>query len=160
MKISAQEEYGLRILIRVARCKNKEGMSIPQLSESEGLSNHYIAKLTRILRMEGFINSTPGNKGGYVLAKPAEEININKVLKALGGALFNSTYCGSHTGVLKFCTNSVDCSARSLWQMIQFSVDQLLDRVTLQDLISTETESGVVLEKIMESYIQRADTLS
>ncbi|PWT70755.1 MAG: transcriptional regulator [Bacteroidetes bacterium] len=150
MKISAQEEYGLRILIRIARCKNKEGMSIPQLSDTEGLSSHYIAKLTRILRMEGFINSTPGNKGGYVLAKPAEEININKVLKALGGALFNSTYCGSHTGVLKFCTNSVDCSARSLWQMIQFSVDQLLDKVSLQDLISTEAESGVVLERIME----------
>ena len=76
MKITAQEEYGLRILIRIAACKSEEGMSIPQLSKEEGLSSHYIAKLTRILRMEGFINSTPGYKGGYVLAMSAQEIKI------------------------------------------------------------------------------------
>ena len=75
MKITAQEEYGLRILIRIASCRDKEGMSIPQLSEAEGLSSHYVAKLTRILRLEGFINSTPGYKGGYVLAKPAKKNN-------------------------------------------------------------------------------------
>lgn len=49
MKITAQEEYGLRILIRVARCQEAAGMSIPQLSEAEGISQHYVAKLTRIL---------------------------------------------------------------------------------------------------------------
>ena len=89
MKITAQEEYGLRILIRIAGCRDREGMSIPQLSAAEGLSSHYVAKLTRILRMEGYINSTPGNKGGYVLAMPADNIIINDVLKALGGALFD-----------------------------------------------------------------------
>jgi Rrf2 family iron-sulfur cluster assembly transcriptional regulator len=150
MKITAQEEYGLRILIRVARCQDKEGMSIPQLSEAEGLSAHYVAKLTRILRMEGFINSTPGYKGGYILSVSSKQININKVLKALGGALFNSGYCRSHSGTLKLCTNSVDCSVRSLWQMIQFTADQLLDRVTLYDLVSSEAQSGKLLEQIVE----------
>ena len=61
MKITAQEEYGLRILIRIASCKDDEGMSIPQLSEAEGLSSHYVAKLTRVLRIGRFINSTPGH---------------------------------------------------------------------------------------------------
>src|SRR5690242_8033127 len=126
MKITAQEEYGLRLLIRIAACKDSNGMSIPQLSEAEGLTAHYIAKLTRILRMKGFINSTPGNKGGYVLAKPSQEIVINEVLKALGGQMFTDNFCGSHTGALKLCTNSVDCSARSLWQMIQYTLDNLL----------------------------------
>ena len=77
MKITAQEEYGLRILIRIAGCRDRDGMSIPQLSSAEGLSSHYVAKLTRILRMAGYINSTPGNKGGYVLAMPADKIIIN-----------------------------------------------------------------------------------
>src|SRR5215217_1545644 len=131
MKITAQEEYGLRLLIRIASCKDKDGLSIPQLSETEGLSSHYVAKLTRSLRMEGFINSTPGYKGGYVLAKPAGEIVIKDVLRALGGDLFNKKFCGLHTGNLKFCTNSVDCSTRSLWQMIQVTVDQLLEKITL-----------------------------
>src|SRR5215211_1549198 len=105
MKITAQEEYGLRILIRIASCKDQEGMSIPQLSEAEGISSHYVAKLTRILRMEGFINSTPGYKGGYVLAMPAENIVINKVLKALGGSLFDASFCGTHAGAMKLCTH-------------------------------------------------------
>jgi Rrf2 family iron-sulfur cluster assembly transcriptional regulator len=150
MKITAQEEYGLRILLRIASCRDEEGMSIPQLSEGEGISSHYVAKMTRILRMEGFINSTPGYKGGYVLAKPANEININKVLKALGGALFDMEFCGSHAGALNLCTNSVDCSSRSLWKMIQFTVDQLLDKITLHDLITTESESSKALGQILE----------
>jgi Rrf2 family transcriptional regulator, iron-sulfur cluster assembly transcription factor len=150
MKITAQEEYGLRILIRIAACKDEQGMSIPQLSEAEGLSSHYIAKLTRILRMEKFINSTPGNKGGYVLARPAKEIVIKDVLKGLGGVMFDKEFCAMHAGALKLCTNSVDCSARSLWQMVQFTVDQLLSRITLYDLANTEKESKETLKFILE----------
>lgn len=153
MKITAQEEYGLRILIRIAACKDAEGMSIPQLSEGEGLSSHYIAKLTRILRMSGFINSTPGNKGGYVLAMSSQKIIINDVLKALGGALFDASFCGTHAGALRLCTNSVDCSARSLWQMIQFTVDQLLDKITLHDLVNSENDSTKALNKLLEQNL-------
>ena len=149
MKITAQEEYGLRILIRIAACRDREGMSIPQLSAAEGLSSHYVAKLTRILRMEGYINSTPGNKGGYVLAMPAEKIIINNVLKALGGALFDVKFCGSHSGTMKLCTNSVDCSSRSLWQMIQFIVDRFLDKITLHDLVKKEEDSTNVFVKLL-----------
>jgi Rrf2 family transcriptional regulator, iron-sulfur cluster assembly transcription factor len=150
MKITAQEEYGLRILIRIGKCRDEEGMSIPQLSEAEGLSSHYVAKLTRVLRMGGIINSTPGYKGGYVLAKPANEIRIKQVLKILGGVLFDQDFCGLHAGSLKLCTNSVDCSARSLWQMIQFTVDQLLDKITLHELINSEKESSKVLNLLLE----------
>src|SRR6476660_304534 len=138
MKITAQEEYGLRILLRIASCKDAEGMSIPQLTDAEGIGPHYVAKLTRILRMEGFINSTPGYKGGYVLAQPADQIKIRNVLVALGGVLFDKEVCALHAGTLKLCTNSVDCSSRSLWKMIQFTVDQRLDKVTVHDLVSTE----------------------
>jgi Rrf2 family protein len=150
MKITSQEEYGLRILIRIASCRSEEGMSIPQLSEAEGLSPHYIAKLTRVLRMSGLINSTPGNKGGYVLAGDAHEISIKRVLKALGGMLYDQDFCGSHAGALKLCTHSVDCSSRSLWKMIQFTLDQLLDRLTLHDLLNTEKESEKLLIELLE----------
>jgi Rrf2 family iron-sulfur cluster assembly transcriptional regulator len=156
MKITAQEEYGLRILIRVAKCNDPEGMSIPQLSEAEGLSHHYIAKLTRILRLAGFINSTPGYKGGYVLARPTREIIIKDVLTALGGPLFDTTFCNAHTGTMKLCTNSVDCSARSLWQMIQFTVNRLLEKVTLYDLVNTEKEAA----KILNDLLMRSNNLA
>jgi len=55
-----------------------------------------------------------------------------------------------HAGGLNLCTNSVDCSARSLWKMIQFRVDQLLDRVYLSDLVNTEKQSGQTLAKMLE----------
>jgi Rrf2 family iron-sulfur cluster assembly transcriptional regulator len=151
MKITAQEEFGLRVIIRIASCETEEGLSIPQLSKAEGLSSHYVAKLTRILRMAGFINSTPGYKGGYVLAKPSTEIKIKYVLKALGGVLYDKDFCGQHAGAVNLCTNSVDCSARSLWQMIQFSVDQLLDKITLFDMVSSrKNETSRLLRQILE----------
>lgn len=150
MKITAQEEYGLRILLRIAREDPKKGVSILAISSSEGLSAPYVAKLTRILRIAGYINSNPGNKGGYVLAKPAAQVNINQVMKVLGGELFGKKFCADYPGALKLCTNSVDCSIRSLWQMIQLTVDQLLDKVTLQDLISPEGTSAVLLETLLQ----------
>jgi Rrf2 family iron-sulfur cluster assembly transcriptional regulator len=158
MKITAQEEYGLRILIRIGSCRDKEGMSIPQLSEAEGLSSHYVAKLTRILRMQGFINSTPGYKGGYVLAMPANEIMINRVLKSLGGALFDKEFCESHSGSVKLCTHSVDCSSRSLWQMIQFIVDRFLDQISLHDLINSEKGSARFFDELLSRTV--GDTVS
>jgi Rrf2 family transcriptional regulator, iron-sulfur cluster assembly transcription factor len=151
MKITAQEEFGLRVLIRIAACETEDGLSIPQLSKAEGLSSHYVAKLTRTLRMAGFINSTPGYKGGYVLAKPAKDINVKYVLKALGGVLYDKDFCGQHTGSVNLCTNSVDCSARSLWQMIQYTVDQLLDKITLYDMVNAKkSESTLFLRKVLE----------
>jgi Rrf2 family iron-sulfur cluster assembly transcriptional regulator len=158
MKITAQEEYGLRILIRIAACRTEEGMTIPQLTEAEGLSSHYVAKLTRILRMEGFINSRPGNKGGYVLARPAGDIRIKNVLKARGGVLFDNDFCGMHAGSLNLCTHSADCSSRSLWKMIQFTLDRLLDKVTLKDLVSTERESEGSLNLLLEESLYSSKT--
>ncbi|RYF96752.1 MAG: Rrf2 family transcriptional regulator [Chitinophagaceae bacterium] len=149
MKITAQEEYGLRVLIRIASCKDAQGISIPQLSEAEGLSSHYIAKLARTLRIAEVINSTPGNKGGYVLARPAKEIIIRDVLAALGGVMFDREFCDKHHGTVKLCTNSVNCSARSLWNMIQFTVDKLLSQITLHDLVSSETESMEILRTLI-----------
>ena len=149
MKITAQEEYGLRILLRIARCRDEESMSIQALSTAEGISPAYVAKLTRTLRQAGYINSTPGNIGGYILAKSAHDININQVLKTLGGALFSKAFCNDFSGTMRLCTNSVDCSVRSLWQMIQFSVDQLLDKVSLKDLIGTEEKSANLLTALL-----------
>lgn len=149
MKISATDEYGLRILLRVARSEPEVGLSIAQLSELEGISTAYVAKLTRTLRMAGFISSTRGQKGGYVLAKPMSEIIIKEVLDALGGALFEKGFCKDYTGGLKLCTNSVDCSVRSLWQMVQMAVDRVLEKVTLEDLIGKELDSISALKKLL-----------
>jgi len=150
MKITAQDEYGLRILVRIAKCKDTTGLSIPQLSEAEGLSKPNVSKLTRTLRIEGLINSTKGHVGGYVLARPAADITVNDVLKALGGRLFDEEFCANHVGVMKLCTNSIDCSIRSLWSMVQSTIDRLLDKVTLADLSNSEKEATFTFQGFLE----------
>lgn len=141
MKISSQEEYGLRILLRIARSHEGDNMSIPVLSQMEGLSQAYVGKLTGLLRKAGFINSNPGNVGGYILARHASEIPVSEVLKVLGGSVFDKDFCGEFSGTTRFCTNSLDCSVRSLWRMIQFSIDRVLDKITLEDLTQSEENS-------------------
>lgn len=160
MKITSSEEYGIRILIRIASANPIEGLSIPQLSEAEKLTEPHVAKICRTLRMEGFINSTPGYKGGYVLAKSADTIIINDVLKALGGTLFDQQFCEAHTGLGKLCTNSVDCSTRSLWKMIQFTLDNLLNKLTLRDLMVNEKEVELKLEAILQRNIEEIKALA
>ncbi|MBX9783810.1 MAG: Rrf2 family transcriptional regulator [Chitinophagaceae bacterium] len=154
MKITASEEYGIRILIRIASADGTEGLSIPQLSEMEGLSEPHIAKICRTLRMNGIINSTPGYKGGYVLALPAEEIIIGKVLESLGGRLFNQEFCETHSGIGRLCTNSVDCATRSLWKMVQYTLDNLLSKLTLKDLMVREKEVELRLEAILQRKME------
>jgi len=152
MKITAQEEYGLRILIRIASCKDHDGMSIPQLSETEQLSQHYIAKLTRLLRMACLIRSTPGNKGGYILARPANEIVIKNVLEALGTPL-DKEFTDENGAVMRFCTNSVDCSSRSLWQMVQLTVNNLLERITLLDLVTENDNKNTIFDILSPEFL-------
>lgn len=150
MKITAQVEYGLRIMVRITRCTDEKGLSIRQLSEAEGLSTNYVAKLTRLLRITDLINSTRGHVGGYVLAKPAAAITVNDVLKALSGKLFDKSFCDSHSGIMTLCTNSVDCSVRSLWSMMQTTLDKLLDKVTMADMMKNEKDVSGVLQNIIE----------
>jgi len=146
MKLSASDEYGIRILLRIARARKEEGLTTAGLAELERISMSHAGKILRLLRQGGFVESTRGNQGGYMLTRKPEEINIGKVIAALGGRLFDASFCGSHTAGEKLCTNSVDCSVRSLWRMVQFNVDQLLAKVSLADLIGSEEDSALLLQ--------------
>jgi Rrf2 family iron-sulfur cluster assembly transcriptional regulator len=154
MKITSEDEYGLRILLRIGKCQDKYGVSVPQLSKAEGLSQPYVSKITRSLRISGLITSTRGHKGGYLLSKPAIEITVSDAIKALGGRLYDDDFCGKHTGQLQLCTSSVDCSIRSLWTMVQKTIDGLLDKVTLQELIGSEEDTAFTLQKIVEENMK------
>ena len=138
MKFSSQEEYGLRCLIQIATHHAAGGMTIPQISEAEGLTESNVAKFMRILRLGGFVEAARGSEGGYRLARTADKILIGDVLATLGGRLFESDFCDKHTGFEKICTHSVACSVRSLWQSVQVAVDRVLNKLTLKDLLGDE----------------------
>jgi Rrf2 family protein len=140
MKLSANEEYGLRCLVRLGYAGAGGSLTIPEISQAEGVSPAYAAKILRVLRKGGFVTAARGKEGGYTLARPAESIIIGDVIDALGGRLFESNFCDSHAGQAAVCTRSVDCSVRSLWRAVQVAVDHVLSKATLRDLLQNEEE--------------------
>jgi Rrf2 family transcriptional regulator, iron-sulfur cluster assembly transcription factor len=138
MKFSTLEEYGLRCLLRVASEGGEKGLTIPEISKAEGITTHNTAKILRGLRLGGFLASSRGQIGGYTLSRPAGEILVKDVLDSLGGKLFDDDFCNEHRGVVNICTNSVDCSIRSLWQMLQSAVDGVLKDLSIKDLLASE----------------------
>ena len=144
MKLTSQEEYGLRCLLRVGReaggADGSRSLTIPEVARAEGISEPNVAKMMRILRRAGFVRSTRGQSGGYALARPAGEIVVGHVLATLGGRLYEPAFCDGHSGLERLCTHMPDCSIRSVWRMVQQAVDQVLGTITLQDLLKSEPE--------------------
>ncbi len=146
MKFSAQEEFGLRCLLVMARKAPGSGTTIPEIARLENLSQPHVAKLLAILRREGIIKSTRGQLGGYALAHDPSEIIIGNVLAALGGKLYESEFCERHSGLTPTCVHDGTCSLRPFWQSIQDAVDSVVNKVTLKDLLDSSLPSVSKIE--------------
>ncbi len=141
MKITSQEEYGLRCLLRLARAGSGRSLTIPEIAANEGLSIPYVAKLLSVLRQAGLIDSVRGRSGGYRLAAPPGEISLGSVLMALGEPLFDEpSFCGRHPGTETDgkCVHLGACTLRELWQGLEQWVRRALGRITLADLLQNE----------------------
>ncbi len=140
MKLTTQEEYGLRCLLRLGREEAGQSLTIAELSKQESIASPTVAKMMRLLRRAGFVLSTRGKEGGYTLARIPEQINVGEALAALGGRFFDSRFCERHSGSVLLCTHSPDCSIRSVWRVLQDVVDGVLAHMTLKDLLRSERE--------------------
>lgn len=138
MRFSSSEEYGLRCLLRLGREGTAGSLTIPEIGRAEGISVPYVAKIMRLLRRGGFVQSTRGKAGGYCLARPVDQILVGDLMALLGGRLFEPGFCDRHSGTGNTCANSTDCSIRPVWQSVQLVVDQVLNRITLGDLLRNE----------------------
>jgi Rrf2 family protein len=143
MKFSAQEEYGLRCLLAIARATCGSA-TIPEISRQENLTESHVAKLLMILRRKGFVDSTRGHAGGYSLSKPADKTVVGDVLAALGGRLYDEGYCEKHTGKGEACVHGSGCVITGLWHSIQEAVDGVIYNVTLQDLLTPQDEQPTI----------------
>src|ERR1044071_8505936 len=83
MKVSAQEEYGLRCLVQLAHLREGESLTLAQIAKREGISVANAGQLMWILNKAGRVQSTRGPRGGYHLARPASEIRLSEVIKVL-----------------------------------------------------------------------------
>lgn len=137
MKISAQEEYGLRCLVQLASIEGEETLTLPQIAEREGISQSNAGKLMWLLNKAGFVNATRGTKGGYSLARPAEEIHLSEVIRVLDEDEIEG-HCKSYTGVLDSCIHTGDCGIRSVIVGLHEIVQNALENVTLAELVGSE----------------------
>lgn len=137
MKLTAQEEYGLRCLLQLARAP--EGfLTIKEIGEAESLTPAYVAKLLRILRKAGLVTSVRGKNGGYELSVPADKLDVGAVVSALGGGFSPPAFCYKYKGNKRTCVHDPDCSLRPVWTAMSRAVHQALSNMRLSDLIRAE----------------------
>lgn len=141
MKISAQEEYGMRCLLRLGRAHGGHSLTIPEIAAAENLSQPYVGKLLGVLREGGFVESVRGRAGGYHLMRSPSEIYLGEVLRQLGEPLFEEPgYCERHAGP-EFagpCVHQGNCTLAGLWQVLDQWLRHILDQVTLEQLLRNE----------------------
>ena len=137
MKISAQEEYGLRCLVQLANLPAGDSLTLPQIAEREGISTANAGKLMWLLNKAGFVQSTRGTKGGYYLSRPAGEIRLNEIIKVLDEEVL-SAHCDSFTGVMDKCVHTGDCGIRPVIVGLHEIVENALSKITLAQLVGDE----------------------
>lgn len=147
MKISAQEEYGLRCLVQLATLRAVESLTLSQIAEREGISVANAGKLMWLLNKAGFVSATRGTKGGYTLARPANEIYLNEVIKILDADEIDN-HCEGYKGVLDICIHKGDCGIRPLIVGLHQIVNEALANITLAQLVGEERKVTATFQQI------------
>lgn len=147
MKISAQEEYGLRCLLQLAFLPDGESLTLPQIADREGISTANAGKLMWLLNKAGFVSAMRGTKGGYSLARAANEIRLNEVIKVLDADVL-SKHCESYTGILESCVHKGDCGIRPVIVGLHEIVENALSQITLAQLVGSESSVDATFHQI------------
>lgn len=150
MILTAQEEYGIRCALSLARAqaRGEEALTLTQVAEAEGLTPPYAGKLLRILVQADLVESTRGRSGGYRLQRPAREISVAQTLEALGSKIYDGEICKRPPGEVGLCVHNNDCSVRSLWTGLQTMIDRYLGETSLHDLITDEQSMSESLAEV------------
>lgn len=143
--ISRRASYGVRTMIRLAEL-GLEGKraTTAGLAEREQLPRKYLEQVLRDLKQAGLITSRPGPQGGSRLARPAEEITVGEVVRALDGELqpghcFEEAH-GVEEADCPGCWGLTTCAMRELWLELGAAINQVLDSTTIADMMSRQHE--------------------
>ena len=147
MKVSAQEEYGLRCLLQLAPLGEGEYLTLTQIAEREGISTANAGKLLWILNKAGLVTSIRGTKGGYRLARAASEIHLDEIIKVLDEDVLAS-HCNSYTGILDTCIHTGNCGIRPVIVGLHDVVQRAMANITLAQLLGTESNVETTLHQI------------
>ena len=139
MRITKPEEYGMRLMMRLAAHGGQ--MTAGELARVETLPEPTVGKLLHRLRQGEVVSAVRGRRGGYGLARPPEDLTVADVLTALGQPPVGGNPCAespSAFGSDEVCEHAGHCGLRPVWSHIGKLVDEELARTTLNDLLETE----------------------
>jgi len=131
MKLSTRTRYGVRAILELAGNQNKGPLRIKTIAHRQDISVKYLEQLMTILKSAGFVRSIRGSKGGYILAKAANQIKLGDVFNALEGPV-TTVECLENEN---YCARAADCVTRQVWAEVQEAIMNVLQSMTLQDLV-------------------------
>jgi Rrf2 family protein len=154
MMFSTKAEYGVRVMVELARRQARYGdggecapVSLSEVADGDGLPLAYLEHLVARLRKAGLVESRRGARGGYLLARPAEEITMAEVVEALEGSLAPMECITEGADGTLSCTRESDpehvCPAKLLWTRVRWSIVQTLQSTKLSDLIQERRKASV-----------------
>ena len=135
MKISTRTEYGIRILVTLARRHGDGPVSLTGVARAEKLPHAYLEQLVRDLRRADLVTATRGKAGGYQLTRNPEDILLTEVVRALDGPLLEMPCAGADN--LEACDRPQPCSVHEVFQRVHEALDERLSATTLAEVAAT-----------------------
>ena len=142
MMFSTRAEYGVRVMVELARHGangDRECVSLSEIADGDGLPLAYLEHLAARLRKAGLVESRRGARGGYLLARPADEISMAEVVEALEGSIAPIECISEAADGHLVCTRETEtdhvCPTKLLWTRVRGSVVRTLEETRLSDLI-------------------------
>lgn len=133
MKISTKGRYGLKAMLDLALHESEGLMPLKNIAERQELSENYLEQLFASLKKADLVKSIRGSQGGYLLGAPADSITVGAILRALEGSMAPVDCVVEDEN--NVCSRNEFCVTRGIWLKIRDSINQVIDGITLQDLV-------------------------
>jgi Rrf2 family protein len=130
MKISTKGRYALRLMLDLAINYTGEYISIKSIAARQDISEKYLEQIITQLNRAGYVRSIRGAQGGYMLAKAPSEYTVGMILRLMEGSLAPVSCIEDET-----CDRASRCATQEVWQKIQEAVENVVDNITLADLV-------------------------
>src|SRR5579884_955266 len=146
MMFSTKAEYGIRVMVELARHDGGEPLPLAEIADHGGLPLAYLEHLVARLRKAGLVSSRRGSRGGYMLARPAREITMAEVVEALEGSIAPIECISEAADGSIVCSRESAaegaCPTKLLWTRVRFSIVSTLRETTLAELLRVAEGAG------------------
>jgi Rrf2 family protein len=131
MQVSRKIDYALRAVIHLANEESRtRACSVAEIAARERAPRHFLEKIIQQLIHSGLVRSRRGPRGGYVLARPAEDVTFRDVIEAVEGPITLNTCVGEHADCFLIGT----CGMQRVWREGQRRVLELFEKTTIADV--------------------------